>query len=79
MIPRAEATRVRGRMADGTVKIALKAPPADGRANAELIRFLADEFQTRRSSVRILSGGTSRRKLVSIDSPTSTPAWFAGR
>lgn len=66
-------------MADGTVKIALKAPPADGRANAELIRFLADEFQTRRSSVRILSGGTSRRKLVSIDSPTSTPAWFAGR
>lgn len=78
MIPRADATRVRGRMADGTVKIALKAPPADGRANEELIRFLADEFHTRRSSVRILAGGTSRRKLVSIGSFASTPAWFTG-
>ncbi|OPL18420.1 MAG: hypothetical protein AVO35_05340 [Candidatus Aegiribacteria sp. MLS_C] len=63
-------------MADGTVRISLKSPPADGRANDELIGFLADEFGTSRSSVRLLSGAASRRKLVSVDSRTRDPAWL---
>lgn len=63
-------------MADNTVKIALKAPPADGRANNELKRFLAGEFGTRSSLVRILSGTFSRKKLMAIDSYSKIPGWF---
>lgn len=76
VIPRACATEVRGRMADGTLRIALNAPPADGKANRELQKFLAGEFGTALSSIRLLSGTTSRRKLVSIDSLSKLPDWF---
>jgi len=65
-----------GRMADDTIKIALKAPPVDGKANAELIRFLAGEFGTHRSSIRILSGISSRRKLLAVVSYSKIPGWF---
>jgi len=76
VIPRASATEIRGRMADDTVKIAVKAPPSDGRANAELIKFLAGEFDTRPSSISILSGISSRKKLVAIDSYSRIPGWY---
>jgi uncharacterized protein (TIGR00251 family) len=76
VIPRAGAIEIRGRMADGTVKIALKASPTDGKANKELIKFLAGEFGTRSSSVRLLSGAASRKKLVAIDSFSRIPEWF---
>ena len=76
VIPRASVTGIRGRMADNTVKIALSAPPTDGRANAELIKFLAGEFGTRPSSISILSGISSRKKLVAIDLYSRIPGWF---
>lgn len=63
-------------MADGTLKIALSSPPADGKANEELKRFLAGEFGTCRSSVTILSGATSRRKLVRVFDHTLIPSWL---
>ncbi len=76
VIPRAAATGIKGRMADNTVKIAVKAPPAEGRANAELIKFLALEFGTHPSSVRLLSGASSRKKLVAVESYSRIPGWF---
>jgi len=76
VIPRAAVTGIRGRMADDTVKIALKASPTDGRANKELIRFLASEFGTHAAAVSLLSGATSRKKLVAVDSYSKIPAWF---
>ncbi len=76
VIPRARVTEVRGRMADGTLKIALTSPPADGKANRELRSFLAGEFGTTLLSVKLLSGITSRRKLVSIDAHSKLPDWF---
>ena len=63
-------------MADNTVKIALKASPTDGKANKELIKFLAEEFGTRNSSIRILSGAASRKKLVVINSFSRIPDWW---
>lgn len=76
VIPRASLTEIRGRMADGTLKIAVKAPPADGKANRELQKFLAGEFGTVLSSIKLLSGITSRRKLVSVDFHSKLPDWF---
>lgn len=51
---------------DGTVKIALKSVPEKGKANQELIRLLGKEFEVGKSGVRIISGHTSRLKLVRL-------------
>ena len=66
------------RMSDGSLRIALKSPPVDGRANDELVRFLAGEFGTGRGSVRILAGVTSRRKVVLVEGATRYPDWLNG-
>ncbi len=53
-------------MEDGSLKIRLTAPPVDGAANEALVKFLADAFSVAKSQVRIVSGHTSRRKIVLI-------------
>ncbi|MBD3277203.1 MAG: hypothetical protein GF388_02800 [Candidatus Aegiribacteria sp.] len=77
VIPRAPVTAFKERMADGTLKISLSAPPTDGKANRELISFLSKQFGTGRRNVRIITGETSRKKLVSIETWTRTPNWFS--
>ena len=64
--PGARTTQIKGVMADGTIKIDIAAAPEDGKANAALIVFLAEEFGVAKSHVEIISGETSRRKLVKI-------------
>lgn len=51
----------------GRLKIALHAPPVDGKANAELIALVAEHFGVRKADVTIKSGATGRRKLAQID------------
>jgi hypothetical protein len=51
---------------DNYLKIKLKAAPVDGKANKELIKFLADRYQVAKSMVEIISGLTSKEKLVRI-------------
>ena len=53
-------------MADGCLRVRLAAPPAEGRANAELVRFLAKELGVPRDAVRLVAGRRSRRKLVHL-------------
>lgn len=73
VVPRARATAVVGRHGDA-LKIRLAAPPVDGAANTALIRFLADRLGVARSAVIIVSGGSARRKRVTIDGLTSAAA-----
>jgi len=49
------------------VKVRLAAPPVDGAANEELIRFVAERLGVPRSTVRIAAGAASRRKVVEVD------------
>jgi hypothetical protein len=49
-----------------TLRVRLSAPPVDGAANEALLRFLAEELSVRRSAVQLISGATSRSKLVSV-------------
>jgi uncharacterized protein (TIGR00251 family) len=49
--------------------IALNSPPSKGRANEELIAFLADLLGTPRASVTIVRGHTARVKTVRIANP----------
>ncbi len=54
-------------MADGTIKIKVKAARDQGKANAEVIELLADFFGVSRSSVTILTGETSAQKIIEIN------------
>ncbi len=49
------------------LKIYLTKPASDGRANAQLIEFLAEELKIKKYQVRIIRGQTSRQKLIEID------------
>ncbi len=59
------------------IKIRIKAPPVDGKANAALTAFLAKEFSVSKRSVGILSGELNRRKRVEIIQPVTIPASIA--
>lgn len=63
--PRAHRNAITGTVGDA-VKLALTAPPVEGKANQAVIEFLADLFAIPRSSVTIASGETSRNKVVRI-------------
>ena len=64
--PRAKVTRVVGKM-ENAYRLQLAAPPVDGKANDECIAFLADVAGVPKSRVRIVSGLTSRMKIVEIE------------
>ncbi len=49
------------------LKIRIKAPPEKGKANTELIRFLAKTLCITKNAITILSGETSRHKRVKIE------------
>jgi uncharacterized protein len=63
--PRARRSAVTGRLGDAW-KLDLAAPPVDGKANAECIRFLAELAGVPRSQVRIVKGESHRLKVVEI-------------
>ena len=63
--PNASKTSVVG-MYGPDLKVALKSPPVDGKANKELCRFFADTFDLPKSSVELLSGQTSRKKRIFV-------------
>ena len=64
--PRARKTEVDGKLGD-SFKLRLAAPPVNGKANEECVRFLAELFGVARKAVRIVSGLTARLKIVEID------------
>jgi uncharacterized protein (TIGR00251 family) len=53
-------------LSEGTLEVAVAAPPVDGEANAELIRTLVRELGLKKSSIQIVKGETSREKLLKI-------------
>ncbi len=63
--PRARKNTITGEL-DGALKLALTAPPAEGKANQACIEFLAKLLKVPRSSITIASGETSRRKVIRV-------------
>jgi uncharacterized protein (TIGR00251 family) len=61
--PRASKTEVVGRHGDA-IKLRIKAPPVDGAANAEVIRFVAKALGLPSRQVHMVHGDTSRRKTI---------------
>ena len=63
--PRASKDEIAGEMG-GALKVRLRAPAVEDRANEALIDFLAGLLKTSRSAVSILSGERSRVKRIEI-------------
>jgi hypothetical protein len=67
--PRARRSALAGRIGNAW-KLSLAAPPVDGKANDECVRYLAELAGVPRSRVRIVMGLTSRLKVVEIGGVT---------
>jgi hypothetical protein len=65
VIPNAKKFEVVGR-AGNSFKIRLAAPPLEGRANEELIEFLAEALDIPKSTINIIKGLGSRLKTLEI-------------
>jgi hypothetical protein len=63
--PRARKNSVTGTIGNA-LKLALTAPPVEGKANQAVIEFFAELFAIPRSSITIASGETSRNKVVRV-------------
>lgn len=68
IVPNAKRSEVVGLHGDA-IKIKVKSPATDGKANAALLEFLADELEIPSRAVRIVSGEKSRDKLIEFDEP----------
>ena len=64
--PNAKRAGFEGLWNNTHLKVALTAPPVDGKANAFLIDFFADYFHIRKSAISLVSGQTGRLKKVLI-------------
>jgi len=67
--PGAKKTAITGIYGEGPteqLKIAVQAPPLEGRANAALIAFLAETFAVPKNAVELISGELSRSKVFSL-------------
>lgn len=65
VVPGAKKTAVAGLHGD-RLKVKVAAPPEKGRANEELLEFLARVLQVPRQAVHLTSGATSRAKVMAV-------------
>ena len=66
VVPRASKTEVVGADGDDALRLRLAAPPVDGKANKELLRFLAETLGVPARALELVSGQTGRRKVVRV-------------
>ena len=72
MTPGAKRSEIVGWSNEGppngrVLRVKLKAPPVEGKANRELLAFLAKELRVSKSEVSLRSGAKSRVKSVEIE------------
>lgn len=68
MQPKASRSRLVG-LHDGCLKLAVAAPPVDGKANKQVVKYLAGILDVPVREVTVKSGLQSRRKLVALNVP----------
>ncbi|HIF9094061.1 TPA: DUF167 family protein YggU [Photobacterium damselae] len=56
------------------LKIAITAPPVDGKANAHLTKYLSKQFKVAKGHIVIEKGELGRHKQVRVESPREMPA-----
>ncbi len=74
--PKASRDQIVGLHGDA-VKIAITAPPVEGKANSHIQKLLATLFAVSKSQVELVKGDISRHKQVLIKAPFQIPAELA--
>ena len=64
--PNAKKERVK-QLSDGTIRVFVRAPATEGKANEAVIALLARHFSVPKSSVKILTGLRGRKKLIEVN------------
>ena len=67
--PGAKRSKINGTF-NNALKVDLQAPPVDGKANAALLKFLADKLRLSKADIELKSGECSRDKVVRISGTT---------
>jgi hypothetical protein len=67
--PGARRPGLAGRLADGSLKVAVAEPPEGGRANRAVEELLAGALALRRGQVKVVGGAAARMKQVEIEGP----------
>jgi uncharacterized protein (TIGR00251 family) len=62
-------------ISENVVRLKIHAPAQDGKANAELIRFLGELLDCRKSQITIVSGATARDKIVELRNTEPNAVW----
>jgi uncharacterized protein (TIGR00251 family) len=66
VVPKSAKCEIAG-IQDDALKLKITAPPVEGQANTECIRFLSHVLKVRKNQVTILSGHKSKKKTVAIE------------
>ncbi|MBN4065002.1 DUF167 domain-containing protein [Dehalococcoides mccartyi] len=69
--PRASRDEVVGFNEQGVLRVRVKAPPVDGAANLALVQLLAKTLGVPKANVSLITGATSRNKIVEISGLTN--------
>jgi uncharacterized protein (TIGR00251 family) len=70
--PSASANEFAGQHGD-RLKIRIRSMATDGKANADLIAFIAKEFALSKQAVELTAGAQSRQKTLKISAPATIP------
>ena len=65
--PGARRTALLARLASGEYKVAVAAPPLEGRANEAVVELLSDLLGVKRRQVTVARGSSSRSKLIEVE------------
>jgi len=66
VIPRSSNNKICEILSDGSIRIKIKSPPVDGKANDTLIKFLSDAFKIPKTRIEITGGLFSKNKIVTF-------------
>lgn len=70
--PKASRDKIVGQHGE-EIKVAITAPPVDGKANAHLSKYLAKQFKVAKGLITIEKGELGRHKQVRVSSPIQIP------
>ena len=79
VVPAAKRSGWKGMLPDGRMRVAIAAPPVDGRANEALVAFVASALGLPRRAVRVAHGAGGRDKVVEVDLESEELARRLGR
>jgi len=72
--PGAKRSQLLARMASGEWKVAVAAPPLEGRANEAVVELVSDLLGVKRRQVTVARGASSRRKVVEVEGVSEAEA-----